>query len=433
MLPLLAPILAQLVTLNVGDRTEARLVDQAGRRWEASTTPGVELAVRYRRSDSSISYVPSFTLTPLEHEPREVLVFHQLNLSTSYRFKLTTLNLNSNLGFGQINYLAAALRAQPDLPNGAPDTPAEQPAPDGADPGATPQPVLPDPTTGLDPQNPNVDPNGGPAQQAQIGIVNRTVRQLTWTTTLSATSNLSKEVSLNVYSTYSEQRGLDKISRATYPKQRGIAVGATVSHLFQLYKRDAFTSSLSVQQIWSFNGSNVAALVAREDWTHVLTPHASSNLGAGLSITRFSQPDGTIGFSIFPTLLSGLGYQAKVAHGLLNMSVGAYAQPVLDPLRATVDPRVGVGSAIGWTRERFSTSLSGDAALSVADAQNDAAAIDTFNASYIAAYNVVDRLIFDVGARGTALSFRDTAAIPPSWAIFAGVSFGHAFLLSGRH
>jgi hypothetical protein len=431
MLPLLVPILAQAVSLTLGDRTEARYVDEDATRWEATTSPGAELALRLKRSDYSLSYSPELTITPLEHKPREKLVFHNLGANATYRFRLTTLTLNSTLGLGQINFRTAALRGPAGVTNGQVPDPADgQVTPDPADPTA-PDPAQPDPTGGMPGANPNVDANGVPVQQGQTEIANRTVRYLTWNTTLSLSRQLSRQLSVGGYTGYSEQRGLDKASKLSYPKSRGISVGADVTHLYQLWKRDSFASSLSVEQAWSFDDTNVLSVVVREDWRHKIATGAASTLGGGLSVTRFSQRDGTVGISIFPTFNSGIGYSVKAAHGVLSMSTGAYAAPVLDPLRATVDPRLGVSGELGWIRESFSTSLSGDAAISVADSKTDDNAVNSFNASYIAAYGILEGLVVDVGARGTALSFGGTTTIPPSWAVFAGVGFGHAFMLIG--
>lgn len=434
MSPLLVPILAQAISLTLGDRTEARYVDEETRRWEATTSPGAELALRLKRSDYSLGYSPELTITPLDSKPREKLVFHNVSANANYRFRTTTLTLASTLGFGQINFRTAALRGPAGVVNGeVPDPMDGQPVTDPANPAdpATPDPAGPDPTGGMTGANPNVDANGVPLQQGQTQIQNRTVRYLIWNTTLSLSRQLSRQLSVGGYVGYSQQRGLDKASKLAYPSSRGISVGADVTHLYQLWKRDAFASSLSAEQAWSFDDTNVLSVVVREDWRHKIATGAASTLGGGLSTTRFSQRDGTVGISIFPTFNSGIGYSVKLAHGMFGMSTGAYAAPVLDPLRATVDPRLGVSGELGWVRESFSTSLSGEAAISVADSKTNANAVNSFNASYIAAYGIVDGLVVDVGARGTALSFGGATTIPPSWALFAGVSFGHAFMLTG--
>src|SRR3954463_6199406 len=100
MLPLLAPILAQLVTLNLGDRTTARYVHSDVNHTEASTQPLVGLNFDWRRSALMLAYMPTITVIPLEKTPRDVLVFHYGSLLGNYRWRNTIVTLTESIGYG---------------------------------------------------------------------------------------------------------------------------------------------------------------------------------------------------------------------------------------------------------------------------------------------------------------------------------------------
>ena len=119
MLSLLAPILAQLVTLSVGDRTEARYIAGDDTHFEGATRPLAGLAFGWKRAALTLVYAPSITVTPLERTPRDVLFFQTAALVGSYHWRRTTLSVTEAVGYGQLSFRVQAF----------------------ADPGANPVPV----------------------------------------------------------------------------------------------------------------------------------------------------------------------------------------------------------------------------------------------------------------------------------------------------
>jgi hypothetical protein len=424
---LLAPIFAQTITLGLGDRTEARyLVQQDDRRWEGSTTPGAALSFRWRRSSLTFGYSPSFTLTPLDSKPRTLTVYHFVGAQTDYRFRYTTLSLSSGVGFGKINLQVAAVQ---NPGTGAPDT-GNNPPTDGGVGGNQPplgQPTTPEPGAGAP-----TDPTTPPITPQEPAVVDRTVRYLTWTTTAGVAHRLTREVSLGATMGYSTAGSYGDGEDDTYTRISGWSVGASASHHYLLSRADSFVTTVSAQRTWSDNDNNVTGLAANEGWIHRYSKRTSSDVGAGLSLTRFAQFDGLVAISVFPTFSAGINHNASAARGGLDLNLRAFSAPVLDTVRATVDPRVGVGASVGWSRDRFSTNLSSSAALSIADGDNEAGAIDSASGSFSMSYNVMDYVAVDSGVRANVQQFRDITVVPPTWAVFAGVSFGYAFTLKGK-
>ena len=78
---LLAPLLAQSITLGVADRSEARYLTPNDYAYEASTAPGARLTLHWPRHDVVLGYDASLTWAPLEKKPRNLLVLHTLAIS----------------------------------------------------------------------------------------------------------------------------------------------------------------------------------------------------------------------------------------------------------------------------------------------------------------------------------------------------------------
>ncbi len=429
MSPLLAPVFAQILTLQVADRTEARYIDYEVEETEGSTSPHADLSLGWGRSDLSIGYGPSFTLSPLEKKPRQLLIFHDAGVSAGYRFKRSHLSLSSSLGWGEINFRLAPLRGP-----GAPDADAgDEPAADAdAEPDADPTQVdAPDAAPPDDPQpsqpNPN-DPSAG-----QLSIIDTTVRYYTSTTTLTLTHGLTREVSLGAQAGYVRAGGLDAESRVFYAVQSGWFVGGSGDYTYRLTGRDAFVSSASLVQYWSSNDNKTTSLSGQETWQHVFGRRTSGALGAGLNITRFSQADGLRGFSVFPTFQASLGHEVSLGRaGTLGLGLYAYSAPALDPLRALVDPRLGFGASIGYVRKRFSLSLNGATALSLAPKDHDAGAIDSIQGDARVAYRIADLVEVDAGARYVQQQVQDVTVLPSSWSAYVGVNAGYLMRLYGK-
>lgn len=428
MSPLLAPVLAQIITLQVSDRTEARYIDYEVEETEGSTSPHADLSLGWGRTDLSIGYGPSFTLYPLEKKPRHLLVFHDAGASVGYRFKRSHLSLSSSLGWGEINFRLAPLRGP-----GAPD-PVDGDEPTGADaePDADPtQPAAPDPTAPDAPEPTQPSPND--PSTGQLSIIDTTVRYYTSTTTLTLSHALTREVGLGAQAGYVRAGGMDEESRVYYSVQSGWFVGASGDYTYRLTSRDAFVSSASLVQFWSSNGNKTASLSAQETWQHVFGRRTSSALGAGLNVTRFSQPDGLRGFSVFPTFQASLGHEISLGRaGTLSLGLYAYSAPALDPLRALVDPRVGFGAGLGYVRKRFSLSVNGATALSLAPKDHDAGAIDSVQGDARAAYQIADLVVVDAGGRYVQQQVQDVTVLPSSWSAYVGVNVGYLVRLYGK-
>jgi hypothetical protein len=373
----------------------------------------------------------------LEDKPRELLVFHNANVTSGYRWKRTKLSLSSSLGVGDTNFRLATLRAPGAALSGADDTGDNVDVEPGMgpEPPAQPQPTAPDLP---DPSQPTT--SDAATDQLLIACrdvltpatCDRTVRYYTSSTTLDLTHDPVKDVTVGLQGGHTRAGGLNDESRPFYPEIRGWFAGANAVYTYRLSSRDAFVSNASLVHFWSSNGNRTATLGAQETWQHAFTRRTFGALGAGLNITRFTQRDGLRGFSVFPTFQAAIAHQLSLWRGSLSLTLSSYSSPALDPLRALVDPRLGFGANANYVRKRFSLGVSGTTALSLAPEDHDQGSINSYQADGRVAYRIAELVEVDAGARYSRQQVQDITVLPSSWSAYVGLSFGYAFQLYGK-
>jgi hypothetical protein len=429
MSPLLAPILAQLVTLNVGDRTEARYISagQDESRAEASTRPIAGLNFGWERGSVLLAYTPSFTVTPLDRKPRDLLIFQAGYLTARYSWRLTSVSFSQYMGYGDLNFRVQTI-ADPGVYLGAapPPTPINPAAGAGGNP--TQMPGTNAPGTGT------ANPGSNPLGQDLRRFDNLVVHYLTWSSTVSVTHTLSRNFFTGADATYTEGRGVGASSEL-FPLIRGARVGGYLTHALILSRRDLFASTLNIQYGVSSTGNRSWASQLNETWVHRLDPLTTTRLGAGVSGSRLSQDDGLVAYSFYPTIFAGINHIDRLAGGHLNMGLTVSAAPFIDPLRATVDPRLTVSGVTNWTKRRFTIGASVGAAISLAQDDTQATtqgAVNSVGATLAAAYRVSDAFSVDGGITGGWQTFNGETVIPTSWTAFVGITFGSSTPLNGK-
>jgi len=425
MLTLLAPILAQLVTLNVGDRTAVRYLSVGNTHLEGSTAPSVGLNFGWKRGSIGLAYSPSFTVRPLERSPREVLVFQFASVNASYAWRKTTLSLMEGLGYGQFTLQVQAL-ADPGANPASNPTPGSTTSTGGTNSPTTPGGTTPGGTNG-NMAGTTKEPN--PRATNQLKYNDQVIRYGTSTTTVALAHTVSRTVAVGANASYSIGSGLGD-SKDEYPLITGARVGAFASHSLVVSRRDDFTSSIAAQYSVSSLGNRAWSAFANEGWAHKLDGRTSTRLSGGLAATRFSQNDGLIGYSIYPTFSAGINYTGRFEGGRLSLGATVGAAPYLDTLRATVDPRLGAGLGAGWSRKRFYTGLGAGAAISLSN-DNKQGAVNSVGASIGAGYQLADSVSLDGGASTGWQTFEGTTIIPKSWSGFIGITFGTSVPLNG--
>jgi hypothetical protein len=255
------------------------------------------------------------------------------------------------------------------------------------------------------------------------------VRFYTSTTALNVGHRLTKNLQLNGIAGMTRASGRDAPSRAFYPKLHSWSLGGSANYVYPLSKQDSFTGLASLLKTWSSGDNEAATLNTTVTWNHGFSPRTTGFVGAGVNITRFTLANDQAGFSVFPTALLGAAHQVPVGRGGFGFSATAFSSPVLDPLRALVDPRVGMSATAGYTHEKFFATTSGSVSFSVAQADSNTGAVNAASAEARTGYLISKLTAVDAGARVTRQSYGGVTVIPTSWAVFVGLTVGYSAVL----
>jgi hypothetical protein len=424
MLPLLAPILAQLVTLSLGDRTEGRYVASDDKHFEAETRPSVGLTFVWPRVSLTLQYLPFIVAPQIDTDPSYVLVFNTGVLAGAYRWRRTVLNIGESAGYGERNLTSDALGAArtPIATLGGPTTGPTQP---GMMPGPT-----SGTTTGTSP-TPSMPATSTPST-AQPRALSHAVLLQTFTTSVGITHRPSLATSVHFDASYVVQGGVGSAAQKDYPLVKGPVFNAAASD--RLTGADRVTTSVSAQYAGSGQPnafgieSRTWLTAANERLDHAFDAHTVGRVGAGISVTRNSQSDGLIGYSIYPTFDVGLTQASRLGGGHLALSIGVYSSPALDPVNVVVDPRVGALTSAGWSRDRFYSALAAATALSLAGGHSEGA-LNSANGSFTTGYRLGAVVSVDGGVRATWQSYQGTTSLPLTWGAFIGINFVSSVLL----
>jgi len=428
---LLAPLLAQLITLGVADRTEARYQNPAENRYEGSTRPTVRLSLAWPRFSATFGYGASFTLTPLESTPRDLLVYHNASVGLGYTYRRTSISVSSSASYGQVNFRTQVLAdASAQRPQDGTTTNGNgmSGTANGNNTGGSATPK-PDPAR---PAQPGAVPGVATGGLQQYFIVDRPVRYGSLANTITVNHQVDKALRLGANASYVISGGLNDDATEAYPWTRGTAVGLFGGYVVPWTAANTFSTAITLQQAWSSSGHRVSSAVGNENWSHRFTPHTSSTLGAGVSISRVPFRQDYSAISVFPTFTAALLHTTRLARGTLTLSLGAYSAPALDPLRATVDPRLGASTSAGWALKRFSARVGASAAVSIADSNNNAGALDNKTASAGIAYRIASFLQADIGASVAEQAYQGVTTVPLSYSAFVGLTFATEAPLNGK-
>jgi hypothetical protein len=422
---MLGPILAQLVTLGVSDRTEVRHIVTDDSYSEVATYPHVGINVGWKNATLAFGYAPSLTLTPLEAKDPSLVVYHSGAVAVSNRWQRTTVTASEVFGYGKVDFQSQALAAPGSAPvtsppdtTGPPTTGTTTTMPtNGGTPTGT-------PGTGTQPQTTNTAlANQFRATNAVLPFAS-SVTTVGFTQLVSAVLTLSGGVSYQVSGDPTNQNDI------VYPVVKG--PGARLAAAYTPTHYDTVTTSASTQYAASVNSNDAWLVFANETWTHQLDRNTAASFGAGLSLTRNSQPGPLVYYSIYPNFVVGINHASLVGRSTLTVGLNASSAPFLDPVLAQVDPRISTSAFVSFTRDKFSSSLSGGTTLSLATSGDNGAFSAIFGAFGLR-YALGTAASVDGGVRGTYQTFEGQTTIPLSLAIYAGITFGDIVPLNGTH
>src|SRR6478752_2674928 len=405
MSPLFGPILAQLVTMSVFDRTEARHTRSDVNYSEVATYPRVTLDVGWKQGTLRFAYLPAITITPLEADSPSAIVLQSGAVALSNRWQRTTVTAGEWLSYGEVSP-----RNQGLAPGSGPvvTLPAMSGAASGGSTGNT-------TTTGNQQQ-------GGPTLGGtnQIAALDKQLKVASSVSTLEVSQAYSAALTVSgqLFYMFFANPGEDQ---ERYPTVQG--PGARLAVTYAATARDRLSTYVSSQSGFGNNGNNSWLMYANESWAHDLDKQTVSTLGFGLSMTRNSQPNGLIYYTIFPNFNAALIHTSRLGRNTLTVGTTLTSAPYIDPVLAQVDPRITASALIGFNAKRFSAFLTASTAVSIPTEEN-ASGLNALYGTLQLNYRFGKNFAIDGGMRGSWQTFGGQTTIPPSLAFFVGVSVG---------
>ena len=409
-------ILAQVVTLSVGDRTEGRYVALFDRHFEASTRPLVGAKVDWKHLTLTLRYAPIFTVVPVESKDRDFYVFNNAYVSASYSWSHTRLELSQTSSFGAQNFYVLSL-TDPRFNTAAPPVTPPAAAPVAPAGGTTGGPPGANMGTGM--MN-GVGTPSATTPGVALPYANRAIHYGSSTTSAAIRSETSPTTTLRGELSYLIAGATQPEDAVLYPLVRGPL--ATGSAQFRISRNDAVTSTLSMQYVSSSLGTSAWIANYAQSWMHRLNHQTATQLGVGISGTRSPAANGFIAYSIYPTFTAGIIHTSIVERGKLTSSLTASSAPAIDLITTAVDPRLGTLAQVGWARDRFSASLSADATISLA-AKSELGALSLIGAGAGVTYRLSTGVSLDGGARVAYQKYQGQVVIPFSQTIYLAVNF----------
>lgn len=419
---LLAPILAQLLTLGLGARSEGRyVVTEVDDRLEAGASAGVGLAFSMPHLSVGVGYSPYVTVTPLESESREWLLadagYANVSLDYGFRFRRSTLTFAQSAGYTVENPYRESLA-----------NPTVIPTPEAAPPTGAPD-------NGMG-ALPGSDTTQNPAETARRAVDYRVQRWFLHSS-VTFTHPLSRKTTFGANGGYSLGAGIGR-SRADNPLVQGPDAGVNLG--YRVTARDQLTTDLDAQYAWSESYTPIGSTeparyrgfvtTLMENWGHLFSRRTRADVGLGISYASTQVNDGPIEEALYPAGLAGITHDTRIARGMLSLYARATTAPVLDATTGSADPRIGLAFGATWVRRRLSLNANLSSAISLSG-DDSAGALNAFSADAGAAYDLGAGFSADTGVRGDWQTAGTLTLIPPSVAFFVGISWAGGVPLLG--
>jgi hypothetical protein len=417
----LAPVLAQLITLGLADRSEGRYVVSEGyRHFEATTIPVAGLVMDWPRFYLRLTYSPNLTVAPLDTSSHDLYVIHAGTITAGYRMKRADLSLGESASYGTSNFRRLAVAP------GATAPPAQagnvQPSGSGMMP-STPPPTT---TGGTGTATP-----GGGTTSGQTRAVNQRVRYASFRTFASAGYEVARLSTAALTVGYTATGGTDSASKKIYPPVQGPDAMATYTVGFDARNRALFM--LMVQVAHQRNNIDTELAQLSTTYTHLFTKTLQGDVGVGIAYTRTpevlvpangQQPMvlGPVANSIFPTGHASVTQTGRLSRGQYTLAFNVSSAPVLNftTIPASVDPRVGFGGNFGWNRDRIGFTAAAGSSVSVT---SNATGLSYVTANAGVTYRLAEALSLDGGVRMAWQKTNLKTTIPLTGAAYVGLSF----------
>jgi hypothetical protein len=415
------PILAQVLTVGAGDRTELRSVfDATGNDLQLESRAAIGAALTGRHAAIGLGYSPGIIIAPLEEREDLAITLLQnvfAGAGVAYSYRRTSWSLAVRGNVAQRNFLLEAFSAgQPNVPGSDGADPGDPSEPDGGD---APDPA--DPTEPA-PSDPGASP-GAPPGSLPLETPTRVTPDSIWYGSARAEAGvlhiMSRTASFRSLLAYEVRGGLDQDTRADFPVVYG--PDAQLALLLRLSRRDELTSSVGALYAEGSEGGRAWTVWERERWLHRFSSQTEGVLGAGFAVTREEPIDEPHSTSVYPTGEAILTNESMLSRGVLTTAISARYAPSLDPVSVRLDPRFQAGAQANWVRDPVYMALNVNGAISLDPEATGGLA--TVGAGATFGYLLGAGFSAETGGRAAWQTFQGNETIPLSGVVFIAIQW----------
>lgn len=423
--PLLIPILAQAVVVNLGDRSEVRLRgDQNGSAaFDLVSRGQFALAVSSSRANWRLSYTPSVSVFDAAGETPALLIDQAGSLSGGFSLTpKTVVSFNQSGSYGERSLQLLTMDAVGRT-------------------GVAPYSG----TSGADIQSDATSTQSGQAQNLLVPRP-QTIRLGSSSSTVDLRCELDRHWQMLARVGYSMSGGLNELSRASMPDMQTAFARGVLSDA--IGRRNQL--SISVETSRSITDTSyvrryATIILAGLRWEHYVTRNTAFGALAGASFARTrsyvirDRPPTQLGASTAlpygesvvgsqghrdsasPTISADLRSTQLLQNGRASMWLSAQLAPFLDRLTGEVVTRVVTGMDARWSRRKVTLTLGAGTTNSLGD--NTAGTLRAaYTLSQSLTYLMSRRWELELGARQLWLSF--SGGEPwLTWTVFTAVSY----------
>lgn len=392
MVLVLAPILAQALTVDIGDRSEVRARVSSGLGvLESDTQPFARLRLTSRQADLSVAYSPSITVTPnLATEDPQVLLVHTLSASAPIRFRFTTIQLSQSANYGQLNLSAVPVTSPSALATAAAGGQADTNTPQQPQT----QPAVRDTRTSS-----GIVHYGSLNSAASIGHA------------------INRRTGLGVSAGYQLNGGIDDESQQVFPLQKGPSASVWVSTFTAPDTR--LTTTVSGQASENTTGTSAAGTQLTEGVQHNFSKVSQLNVDAGLALWRIDPVSEPVYHSLIPIGTAQFQVTTPIRQGRVLFRASAYSGPVVDQYNGLIDVRAQVSGQGVWTRRSLGLGASVTGTTSV---QSDVQQFRSVGTELRVIHTISRAVQISEGVRGAWQEFQDIDVFPLTAGVFVALS-----------
>ncbi len=408
---LFLPILAQALSVSLGDTSEARVrSDEIGQHFDLVTTGRVALNLGLKRSRWTLYYSPSISQLNAGESDSALILYNMGGLGATLRLSpRTTVDFVETAGYGTENLRALAVAA-PQANSGA--TTGTPGSANSAQPGTT------GPTAGE--TGSNTGALGTPVLAAPAYA---TIKFGSVSSGAGVTQILDRKWAARMFASYTVVGGLDSYSESIIPRQSTYLGNTALSRL--LGPRDQVVGTVLANYTLTEPTAVAFLSTITIAWNHRIDEWSTMSLLAGDAYTDSTGLDGThySGFLPVAGVTLTLTKARPLAGGRLSATFASKVAPMIDRLSGSVVQVLTTSAGASWTRRRLTLQMMGIGATAIGN-QSQAVVTSNYGVTESATYRL-DRRHWTVmaGSRQAYQRFSNATEPPLLWGAFISISY----------